>query len=155
MQVRVTDKMVEALKAARSSDAVAVGGGPAEVKYTRYEASPAPRGWEDYTGQKTLRTITISFATFYGENDRFTKTGSGQTSETSRRDDWSYRACELDPSFCGAGAVDVAARAFKSCSNIRLRRRSEIKSIPLRIVAVTCVRMYYIIMVTAKPIRSV
>ena len=76
----MTDKMVEALKATRSSEAVAAGGGPAEVKYTRYEASPAPRGWEDYTGQKTLRTITISFATpFYGENDRFTKTGSGQT----------------------------------------------------------------------------
>ena len=39
---RATDKMVEALKAARPS-------GP-EVKYTRYDAAPAPTGWEDYTG---------------------------------------------------------------------------------------------------------
>ena len=43
--VQVTDKMVEALKATRSSMI-----GEAEVKYTRYDASPAPTGWEDYTG---------------------------------------------------------------------------------------------------------
>lgn len=44
--VRVTDKMVETLKGARSLNAA----GGAEVKYTRYDTSPPPHGWEDYTG---------------------------------------------------------------------------------------------------------
>ena len=44
--VRVTDRMVEAIQAARSSQTE----GGAEVKYTRYDTSPAPTGWEDYTG---------------------------------------------------------------------------------------------------------
>ena len=44
--VRVTDNMVEALRAARPSEAE----GGAEVKYTRYDVAPAPTGWGDYTG---------------------------------------------------------------------------------------------------------
>ncbi len=45
--VRVTDEMVEALQAARSSQP---HGGANEVKYTRYDASPAPTGYKDYIG---------------------------------------------------------------------------------------------------------
>ena len=40
---RVTDRAIEELKRARTSDA-------AEVKYSRYDEAPPPVGWESYTG---------------------------------------------------------------------------------------------------------